>query len=182
VPFNIPNYQTNNLSFGPGILYLGPPGATPTVDVGAVRAGAELAITRELLEVRQGSQQNLIKEFVMKEEVQLKVMGIEWNLERMKDALGAGVLTTSSTLDTLLFGGDANAVTRAVRFIHRMPVGHTITIDLWTASPSAEFNITFGEEIHEFPFIFSALDTSTDWASAATNENGRLMRILRQKS
>ncbi len=179
--FNIPSYTTDNFSFGPGVLLVGTTGATPTIDVGAVRAGAELSVSRTVLEVRQGSTMNLIKQYVTQENVGLNVTGIEWNLERLKEVFGSGVLTTSSSLDTLLFGGDINICELSVRFRHNMPTGNTIYVDIWKAQPTPEMSLSFGEEIHEFPYQFKALDSTTQWDSAATNDLGRLMRIIRVK-
>jgi len=48
-----------------------------TVDVGAVRSGAELAFSRERLEVYQGSPRQLIKQWVTTESVRLTVRGLE---------------------------------------------------------------------------------------------------------
>lgn len=179
--FNIPGYTADNFSFGPGVLFVGPVGATPTVDVGAVKAGAELAVTREILEMRQGSTQNLVKQYVTQENVSLKVSGVEWNLARLKEVLGSGVLTTSSDVDTIEFGGDVDAAELAVRFRHVLPIGHTLYVDLWKTQPAPELSITFGEEFHEFPYNFKALDSTTKWDGSATDSNGRLMRIIRQK-
>ena len=59
------------------VLYLGPAGSTPVIDIGAVRSGAELAFTRERLEVYQGSPRQLIKQWVVSESVRLTVRGLE---------------------------------------------------------------------------------------------------------
>ena len=60
-----------------GVLYLGPAGSTPTIDCGAVRSGAELAFSRERLEIHQGSPRQLIKQYVVAETVRLTVRGLE---------------------------------------------------------------------------------------------------------
>jgi len=178
--FNLPTYDTQNFSFGPGVLYIGPVGTTPTLDVGAVRAGAELAVARERLEVRQGSTRNLVQQYVTQETVTLTVTGIEWNLENLTYALGAGVTTAGLDYRELAFGGDLMIREAAVRFKHEMPNGDVLWIDIWRAQGAGEITITFGEDLHEFPFSFSALDTDSNWAGQALPENGKLFRIRRE--
>ncbi len=177
MPFNIPSHDADRFSFGPGILFIGAVGSTPTTDVGAVRTGAELVINRTVLEARQGSQMNLIRQYVTTENVQLTVNGIEWNIVRLAEALGAGVTTSSGGLDTLEFGGDINMAEVALSFVHQMPSGATVTVDLWEASPAGEFSINFGEDLHEFPYSFKALDSDTRWDGTAILGNQRLLRI-----
>ena len=178
--FNIPAHDSQNFSFGPGVLFIGPTGATPSIDLGAVRPGSELAVTREIIEVRQGSQQNLIKQYVTQETVQLSVTGIEWDLTRIKDALGSGVLSTVGDVEELGFGGDINITEVALSFRHVLPIGHTVFVDLWRAQGAPEFTLSFAEEIHEFPFTFRALDSTLSWESEDLEPTlKRLFRIRR---
>ena len=48
-----------------------------TTDVGAVRSGAELRITRDKVEIKQGSPPVLIQQYVTSETVQLTIRGLE---------------------------------------------------------------------------------------------------------
>lgn len=32
MPYNVPTYDTDKFSFGPGVLYLGATGATPSIE------------------------------------------------------------------------------------------------------------------------------------------------------
>ena len=181
MPFNIPTLDTNRFSFGPGLLFLGPIGATPTIDVGAVRSGAELVINRTVLEARQGSQMNLIKQYVTTENVQLTVNGIEWHMDRLVQALGAGVTSTIGALDTLEFGGDINMAELALLFQHQLPNGATVSVDIWKVSPAGEFTLTFGDDLHEFPYSFKGLDEDNRWDGTVIAGNQRLMRIRHQR-
>lgn len=53
--YNVPTVTKDNFSFGPGVLFAGVDcGTCPMVDIGAVRSGAELAVTREKITVEQG--------------------------------------------------------------------------------------------------------------------------------
>lgn len=175
--YNIPSYTTSKFSYGPGLLYLGATGSTPSVDIGGVRSGAELAITRTVLEVRQGSSQALVKQYVTQEAVQLTVRGIEWNIENLVKALGTGTTSTAGGYDVLGFGSDINMAEVAVMFEHTLPTGKKLYVDLWKASPAGEITVTFGDDLHEFPYVFKALDCATDWAGGAISDNRRLMRV-----
>jgi len=174
---NVPSYNVKRLSFGPGILYLGAAGTTPTTDVGAVRAGATLAFTREKLEIKQGSPEQLIQQYVTAETVRLEVHGIEWNLENLRYALGAGEISSISGGQQMDFGGDMTITNCSVKFVHQMPAGGTVEVDIWKAQGQGEIEITFGMDPHEFPYVFLALVADTDWAGNTLPANGRLCRI-----
>jgi hypothetical protein len=174
--WNVPNYTTNNVSIGPGILYLAASGTTPTVDVGAVKGG-ELTITREKLAVEQGFPAQEIISYAIKETVTLTVQAIEWNFEHLAKALGAGV-ATATQFD---FGGDINFTQAAVRFTHRIPAGATITIDMWRCDGAGDMTTSFaGQDVHEFPYSFNALNATTDWASNALDDDKTLFQMRRQ--
>jgi len=76
VPFNLPTYDTSEFSFGPCVVYAGPAGTTPAVDIGAVRGGASLEITREIIEVRQGNPALPVKRYVNNETASFTVTGV----------------------------------------------------------------------------------------------------------
>jgi hypothetical protein len=179
---NVPAYDTTNLSFGQGVLYLGPAGSTPTTDVGAIRGDAKLTITRNILEVMQGAPQRLIKQYVTKEDVTFTFTGMEWNFTNLYRALGGGDLTTGSNEDTLEGGGDMNMTDVALRAVHSMPSGHTIEIYFWKAQGSGEINVTFGDELQEFPYTFRAMHAATDWAGNALADTKSLYKLRRIKA
>ena len=179
--FNVPTYDTDNFSFGPGVLYVGAAGSTPTLDVGAVRAGAEFAVSRERLEVFQGSPRSLVKQYIVQENAQLTVTGIEWDVDKLTYVLGSGVTTSTAAQDTYAFGGDLNISESAVKFVHETPAGHTIELYIWKAQGTGEITINFGDDLHEFPYVFAALESTTDWNSVALASNQRLFKIVRKK-
>jgi hypothetical protein len=152
------------------------------VDVGAVKGDSELSITRTPLQVFQGSPQTLVKQYIIKEEVSLKVTGMEWNLDHLVSAMGAGVTTVSGAADSLHFGGDQNVAERSVRFVHIQPDGSTVDIHMFRTQGSGEVSIAFKEtEMHEFPFTFRALEGTTDFANAALLTNRKLFKIIRTR-
>jgi len=180
---NVPVFDTDNISLGPGILFIGPTGTTPTIDVGAIgEDGATFSITRESLEVFQGSPRSLIKLFVTFEDVRLTVSTIEWNLINLAVALGAGVTTSSASQDTIAFGGDPNFLEQGVKVEHVLPVGHTVSILIFKAQSVGEMEITLAQdELQTFPFNFRALESNTDFAGASLPASQRLFKIIRDK-
>lgn len=177
--FNVPSYNVANISVGPGVLYLGTAGNTPTVDVGAVRNG-ELAITREKLDIEQGWPAQLIARFAPRETVTLTVNAIEWHFANLAKALGAGVATGAGAGTKFDFGGDINFQNVSVRYQHRFASGGTVDIKLWKANGSGEITTTFGDDVHEFPYVLTALNSTTDWAGNTLGETAGLMSIVRQ--
>lgn len=189
--YNIPtNYDTDNFTFGPGVLFIGVlangkasvAGLSEVTDissVGAVRSGGTFSVTRTKLEVNQGSPITLVKQFVTQETANITVNGIEWDLDRLRLALGAGVTTTTSGVTKQLgIGGDLNVVECAVKLTHDMPSGGQITIKLWRAQGSGEMTVTFGDDLHEIPYSFDALECgATGWAGLTLTPSERLFRI-----
>ena len=182
MPYNLPTYDTNRISFGPGILFMGIAGTTPTVDVGAVRSGAELSINREKLEVIQGAPQFRVKSFSRKETISLTITGIEWNLDNLAKSVGAGITTTSGAEDTIELGGDVQFNVVALQYQHVTPAGHTILINLWEGEARGESSISFGDDEHEFPMTWDANRVVVDWAGASLPVKQQLVKIIRQKT
>lgn len=180
---NVPNYNTQNISLGPGVAYIGAAGTTPLTDVGAIHDdGMELTVTREFLDVFQGSPKVLIKRFVTGETVELTVKGIEWNLINLALALGTGVTTSSASQDTYSFGEDPDATEVAVQVVHSMPTGHTITLRLWRSQTVGEWKTALKQgELHSFPLSFKALSSTLTWDGQQLAVGKRLFQIVRQK-
>ena len=183
--YNIPDYDTDKFSFGPGILYMGVEGTTPLVDVGAVKEdGAEFSVERKSIQVKQGSPKSLIAEYVNEEEVKVKITGIEWNLDNLAYILGAGTTGgIGGVTETFEFGGSMTKNKRALRFVHRMPDGSTIDIHVFKAQGSGKIVIPFkGDDMHEFPFEFAALEGVTNFEGGALAAGKKLFKIIRTKA
>jgi hypothetical protein len=163
---------------------MGAPGTTPLVDIGAVKGNAEFSVERTILKVEQGSPKSLIAQYVTKEEVKMKVNGIEWNLDNLAYILGAGTTTgIGSYQEKLEFGGNMSMTNRALRFIHRTPDGSTIDIHIFNAQGSGKIAIPFNEDdTHEFPFEFQALEGTSDFENAALAASKKLFKIIRTKA
>lgn len=179
---NVPAYDTSRISFGPGILYIGPVGATPTIDIGAVKGDFSMEIKRTPLEVKAGSPQSLIQQYVVEEAISFKGTAIEWNLDRLADIMGAGVTSINGAVTAIGFGGDMAVSEKAVRFVHNTPDGSTIDIQLFRAQGAGDMSISMKEtDVHEFPFEFKALESSTNFTGATAVKQKRF-KIIRTKA
>jgi hypothetical protein len=186
MPWNLPSYNKQRFSFGPGVLYLGryaptAAGATPTIDVGGVRPGSSLVAERTPLEVLQGSPATLVQSYVTAETATFEITGIEWKPEIWQFAVGAGVLQTTNAKEIFSFGGDMTIQEVALRFVHRTPAGGTVNLFIWRAQGTGALNLTFAEGIHEFPYSFRGLSSEVDWCNNPLPENQRLFRIVYEK-
>jgi hypothetical protein len=181
---NVPAYDADNISLGPGILYIGVVGTTPNVDVGAIAEdGMEMTVSREYLEVFQGNPKVLIKQFVTGETVEVVMNTIEWNLLNLPRALGAGFTTSSASQDTFSFGADPDTNELSVHIEHALPSGHTISIYIWRAQPSGEWTMNMAQDtLHQFPFSFKALQATTTWDGTALAAGRQLFKIVRFKT
>jgi len=173
--YNVPSYTTNNISIGPGVLFINSTaGSTPDTDVGAVRGG-ELTISREKLDIDQGFPAQSIVSYAIGEDVTLAITGIEWNFSNLAYALGGG--TASAT--QFDFGGSPNFTEVSLKYQHRMAAGSTIDIDIWTANGSGELAIPFGDDVQEFNMTFTALNSTTDWGGTTLDDDKSLFQIRR---
>ncbi|MBA7680225.1 hypothetical protein ES703_88536 [subsurface metagenome] len=177
--YNVPYYKTNEFSFGPGILYAGAVGTTPTIDnthdIGGVRSGASFVITRTMLDVMQGSPATLVKRYVTAETGVLTVTGIQWNFPNFANALG-----TSNISETdFEFGGSMEVEDVALQFVHKSPAGYCHVLMLYLANGQGTLTIPFGDDLHEFEYAFSALATASDWRGNTLAAGKQLFKITR---
>jgi hypothetical protein len=155
-----------------------------TVDIGAIAEdGMTFTVSREYLEVFQGSPKTLIKQFVTQENAELVANAIEWNLLNLPLALGAGVTSSSASQDTLAYGGDPATKEIAVKIQHTLPSGHTVSIFIWKAQASGEWELNLAQDqIQSFPYSFKALIATQSWDGVALASNQNLFKIVRQKT
>lgn len=180
--FNVPSYETARFSFGPGVLYMGAQGTTPLIDIGAVRGDAEISVERTMLEMFQGSPQSLVKKYAVKEDVRLKVTGVEWDMDNLAYGLGAGVTSISGAQEIFEFGGDTNVNNRALRYVHRTPDGGTIDCQFFAMEGAGKLAIAIKQDdFHEFPFEFTALEGTVDFSNVALANNKKKFKIIKTR-
>lgn len=181
MPYNLPSYESERFSFGPGVLFIGAAGFTPTTDIGAVRTGAALHLTREVLEVPQGSPRTVVKRYATAETATLTVTGIEWNLRNLAYFLGLPY-SSSGSLEELDFGGRMTIDEVALKFVHQTPAGETVEALLWRAQGSGDIEVTFGDDLHEMPYSFAAVAATTNWLGEALADGANLCKVRYQRA
>ena len=170
---------------GPGLVFLGPPGATPTIDVGGIAEdGINVALEKESRDIMQGNPKIAQFRFDQQHGVLVKFKSIEWDFENFQRALGSGVTTTVVGPPDFLnygWGGDPCPTEFALRIQHAMCLsGHTMYINVWRVVSDSGFEIALGQDEHMFEFSFRGLVATQDWASAALSTNESLIQFSRQ--
>jgi len=181
VPYNVPTVTTNDISFGPAVLYMGVAGATPTTDVGSITEdGVAVEVTSEKRTITQGNPKIALYTFTQAQAVMAKVTGIEWNFDRFADALGAGNTTVSGAAETFSWGGDPIVTRLAMHIEHYMAVtGNTMNVYLWEVVSESGLSLPFGHDEHSFEYSYQAQRVTTDWNSVALPATEQLMRVDR---
>jgi len=184
--WNLPVYDTDNFTFGPAVIYIDDVGTTPTTDIGGVRGNTEVTVSKEILEIKQGSPQQVVKQYVMAQGARISFSSIEaiGKLAILKMAFGSGEYsgTPGSGVETLGYGGSVNLDEKGILIRHILPNGATLDWCFWRcqgkADTSAPFNET-GETV--VPMEFTVLDGLTDFTGAAIANSSleRLFRIIK---
>jgi len=183
MPYNVPTVTTNDISFGPAVLYMGVAGATPTTDVGSITEdGVSIEVSSEKRSISQGNPKISVYTFTQAQSVMAKVSGIEWNFDRFGHALGAGTTTVSAGVsETFAWGGDPIVTRLAMHIQHYMAVsGNTMNVYLWEVVSEAGLALPFGHDEHGFEYSYNAQRVTTDWGSNALPATDQLMKIVRE--
>ncbi len=185
MPYNIdPNGNTDNISFGPAIVYIGPSGATPTSTVGYV---GDEAITLELMstkrDIEQGNPKTIEFSFSLAQRVKVSWQGIEWNQNLLQYGLGAGNTYASASVQTWSFGGDPIVETVAIKVQHYMAkAGDTLTANIWKARSDGDVSIGFSAEEFKYGNAYEAMRSATNWGGASLSYDEQLCQVVRQLS
>lgn len=182
MPFNLPTTTTNNISYGPGRLFIGPTGATPSVDLGAISEdGLSVEIAAEKRDIMQGNPKVTILSFTQVQSVRLLATSLEWNFDNLSFALGSGNTTVSGTVETFAFGGDPAVAQVALRVEHQMAQsGHTMYINLWTAQSDAGVTVPLTHDEHAFEYAWKAIQSDTNWAGVTLDQEEQLVQFSRE--
>ena len=180
MPYNVPTITTNDISFGPAVLFLGPSGTTPSTDVGAISEdGVAIEMTSEKKVITQGNPKLNVYTFTQAQSVMIKFTSIEWDFQNMARALGAGATNTAGS--ALKWGGDPLVEQLALHIRHYMAVtGNTMNVYAWKVASDAGVSPTFGADEHSFEYAFYCLRSTTDWAGGALAETQQLVYFNRE--
>jgi hypothetical protein len=182
MPLNLPTYDENKFSFGPGVIFFGATGSTPTTEVGAITEdGVNIEITSEKKVITAGNPKVPIYAFSQSQGAKVSFSGIQWNFDHMAKALGAGTTTSAGGEDSFSFGGDPIVSQVAVKVQHAMAVtGHTMNVYLWKAYSEAGMAIGMGADEHKFPHSYMAMRSATDWAGTTLTYRQQLFKLVKQ--
>jgi hypothetical protein len=178
--FNVPNYDTSKISFGPGVVYMnnwtgGTPPGTPSGDAGNdVGAISEDGITVELTSdkryIAQGNPRLNIFGVSQVQAVSVSFTGIEWNVTTFKRAIGSGTAATGGP-NTFSWGGDPSCIELGISIKHKQINGYDLFVHVWKAVSETGFSLPFGQDEHSFEYRFNALHSSVDFGSTAITDN-----------
>jgi len=182
--WNMPTYDTDNYTFGPCVIYIGATGATPATDIGAVKGNTEVTVSKEVLEISQGSPKVVTKQYVTVQGAMIKFESLEpFKIANLAAALGAGVTTTDGDTEYLGYGGDVNLGEKAIKLVHVQPNGTTITLCFWRCQAQSDLTIPFNESGEmSIPMEFKVLDGILNFAGAtiASTSCERLFRLIKE--
>lgn len=182
MPFNLPTVTKDDISFGPGRLFLGAVGSTPSVDVGAITEdGITVEFASEMRDIMQGNPKLPELTFIQAQNVMVRVTSIEWNFDSLKFALGAGNTSASGTYEAFAFGGNPCVTEVSLHVQHQMcQSGNTVNVYVWRAVGEGNTSLPFTHDEHQFEYNFKALRADTDWASNSLAVDEQLIQILRE--
>ncbi len=181
---NTPAFQTDLMSMGPAVAYIGPAGVTPTTDLGAIADdGVSLNINTEMRKVSAGNPKTTIFNFVQAQEVMVSISGLEWALDKFAYGLGGGTLTNivgPPVAEQFDFGGAPCPTEAALRLVHDMcSSGDQIEINCWRVQGQGNQEIGFGGDLHTFKYDFECLGTTNEWDAGAALGSNNLLRITK---
>lgn len=181
MPYNVPTLTSDDISFGPAVLYAGVAGSTPSTDVGSITEdGVSIEITSEKRSISQGNPRTPVFAFSQAQGVMVNLTGIEWDYTNFAYALGAGATTTSASEETFAFGGDPILTEIALHIEHYMAVsGNTLNVYVWKAVSEGGLTLPLGQDEHQFEYSLMALRSASDWGGTSLGAKEQLLKIVR---
>jgi hypothetical protein len=182
MPLNIAsNTAKSRASFGPGVLYIGATGSTPTEEIGLIGDdGATFEVSGEQVEIRQGNPGIIEFAFFSAQNAMLGISSLEWEVNRLKRALGAGATTVSASQELLEYGGEPCVEEVAVWLEHRKCTAvHTVNIRLWKAISEAgavSVGLNAGA-VHQFGYRWKGIRSATNWAGGSLASDRQLFQV-----
>ena len=192
---NQPNGNTNNISFGPGVIKMGPwqdtnpnpptsfsGDITPATDIGFIgEDGITIELTSEKRNIVQGNPQIVTYSFATSQSVMINFTSIEYDFENFVFALGAGATSNPAGQSLFAFGGNPLNTECAIFIEHKMASsGNTLNIYAWKCQSESGFSIPLtATEEHSFEFSFQVLNSVYDWQGQALPAEEGLIRLQR---
>jgi len=182
MPLNVPSGTATKVSYGPGRLFVGPTGATPTIDVGFIgEDGITVEMTTEMGEITQGNPKLPEIVFNQAQSAMVKLSSIEWDFDRFAEVLNAGETTVTGSNETFGWGGDPCPTEVALHVQHQMcSSGDTMNVYVWRAVGEGGLVLPITHDPHTFEFSYKALRSPTEWDGSALGSTEQLLRIDRE--
>ncbi len=192
--YNVPNFTTTDISFGPAVVYIGPyavSGTTPTYDIGALgEDGVTFEITSEKKYISQGNPATPLMAFTQTNGAKVSFTSLEWDFSRFSNSLGAGVTAEDGPLNaggagansTFKWGGDPTVGAFTLHVKHLMNNGNTMEMKVWKCFSDAGFSINFNQDEHMFAMSFTAAvpeSTAVTWDGRALDRASNLVEFQR---
>ena len=192
--YNVPDFTTTDISFGPAVVYIGPysvSGATPEYDIGALgEDGVTFEITSEKKYISQGNPATPLMAFTQTNGAKVSFTSLEWDFDRFANSLGAGVTATdgpltgggSGTNPTFKFGGDPTVAPFTLHIKHLINNGNTMEMKVWKCFSDAGFTINFNQDEHMFAMSFTAAvpeAAATTWDGRSLDRASNLVEFQR---
>lgn len=192
--YNVPDFVTNDISFGPAVVYIGPyvkAGQTPTHDVGALgEDGVTYEIMSEKKYISQGNPGTPYMAFTQTNGAKISFTSLEWDFDRFIDSLGAGVTAEdgpewgggSGSNSTFKWGGSPSVKALTLRVQHLMNNGNTMDMKIWRCFSDAGFSINFNQDEHQFAMSFTAAipeDGAVTWDGRSLDRASNLVEFQR---
>lgn len=165
--YNLPAFNSANFSIGPAIVKLGPIGATPSVDLGAIEA-ANFEFIAEVEDVFLGAPRRLVAVLPSQEEFNFSWTVMEWDIQNFHRAVGVG--TTDAT--SFKFGEGSVAKEKfSSLYQHRVQgSGSTFEVRVWEAIPAGPLPVSLEQSQTMFELNFRALRATANWRSETVDE------------
>lgn len=178
---NLPSGDTDRITIGPGVVFIGPSGSTPSYDVGYTMDKMTIMINREAVDIKAGAPQLLVKRLASAENISIEFKGQEQNMELLAQAIGDGFTSMAGNPnETLELGGKQSFVECAIRYQHIMSDGSTLTFDMFKVVGSGQVEFSMNPDSqHEYPMKFDVMYSATDWAGATLVDGKNLVKVTR---
>jgi len=183
--YNVPTVTTNNISFGPAVVYIGDTiGTEPTTEMGAISEdGVSIEMTAEKRYSSQGNPMTPVFAFTQTQGVKVSFTALEWDFDRFTQALGAGLSTSAAPDATFKCGGDPLVGAVTLKIDHFMATSaDTMTIKVWKAFSDMGLTVPLGQEEHQFEMSFTAATGGTDWSGATPGATISLIEFSRDSA
>lgn len=180
---NVPTFTKNWFAFGPGVVFIGAAGSTPTEEWGAIDRdnppSFELATERrEILQGGGGAM--VVQRLNIAQRLSVSFGGLEVRPERIHQLVGSGAYTTTASEHIYTFGGEPLPDDYAIHIRNVLPKsGYTQDWYIWEANGDGNLSYTMSSaEEHKVPATFQATRVTTDWAGNALASGAQLFKAV----